>query len=97
MTTIHPLNDRVLGRLLEAATTTPSGLVLPMSNKSNYIEAEVIAVGTGRVLDDGSVLEMKVSVGQRVLVHRHHGEELPSVYGEGVFLFDSGNILAVVV
>ena len=67
---IRPLYDRIIVKRVEAETTTKSGLIIPDTAKEKPIEGEVIAVGNGKVLDDGKVraLEVKIDGEERLIV-----------------------------
>ncbi|NLM52922.1 MAG: co-chaperone GroES [Firmicutes bacterium] len=73
---IQPLGDRVVIKPIEAEEKTASGIVLPDKAKEKPQEGEVIAVGDGRVLDNGTRLEMDVKVGDRVLFSKYAGTEV---------------------
>ena len=73
---IKPLGDRVVIKPLEAEEKTASGIVLPDKAKEKPQEGEVMAVGTGRLLDNGTRVEMEVAVGDRVLFSKYAGTEI---------------------
>ena len=73
--TIKPLADRVVTKMVEAEETTKSGIVLPGQNKEKPQQAEVIAVGPGGLVD-GKEVEMKVSVGDKVIYSKYAGTEV---------------------
>ena len=70
---IKPLEDRIVVKSLEAEQTTASGLVIPDTAKEKPQEGEVLAVGPGKTLDDGSREAMDVSVGNKVLYAKYAG------------------------
>ena len=72
---IKPLGDRVVVEPLEKEETTPSGLVLPETAKEKPQEGTVLAVGPGRLSDDGTRVPMDVKVGDRVLYAKYAGTE----------------------
>lgn len=74
--TIKPLGDRVVIKPLEAEEKTASGIVLPDKAKEKPQEGEVVAVGNGRILDNGTRVEMDVAVGNRVLFSKYAGTEV---------------------
>ncbi|NLZ92806.1 MAG: co-chaperone GroES [Firmicutes bacterium] len=74
--TIKPLGDRVVIKPLEAEEKTASGIVLPDKAKEKPQEGEVVAVGSGRILDNGTRVEMDVAVGDRVLFSKYAGTEV---------------------
>ena len=92
---LKPLGDRVVVRQLEAQEKTKSGLVLPDTAKEKPQEAKVLAVGTGRLLDDGTVKSLEVKNGDRVLYGKYSGTEV-SVAGEEYLILREEDILAIV-
>lgn len=73
---LKPLADRVVVKVLEAEEKTASGIVLPDKAKEKPQEGEVMAVGTGKVLDNGTKSEMEVKVGDKVIFSRYAGTEV---------------------
>ncbi len=73
---VRPLYDRVLLRRLDAAEEVSGGIIIPDTAKEKPLEAEVVAVGPGKRLDDGSNAEMSVSAGDTVLVGKYGGTEI---------------------
>ena len=92
---LKPLGDRVVVRALEAQEKTKSGLVLPDSAKEKPQEGKVIAVGTGRLLDDGTVKSLEVRSGDKVLYGKYTGSEV-SLEGEDYLILREDDILAIV-
>ena len=76
MANIKPLEDRVLVQIVEAETTTASGLVIPDSAKEKPQEATVVAVGPGRTNDKGEVTPVGVNEGDTVVFSKYGGTEL---------------------
>lgn len=74
--TIRPLHDRVLLKRLEEEKTSPGGIVIPDSAKEKPTQAEVVAVGPGKALDNGEVRKLTVKAGDKVLVGKYAGTEL---------------------
>ncbi|SDU79504.1 co-chaperone GroES [Arcanobacterium phocae] len=92
---IKPLDDRIVIKQVEAEETTASGLVLVDSAKEKPQEGEVIAVGPGRVDDNGNRVAMEVKVGDLVIYSKYGGTEVK--YGAEEFLILSQrDVLAVV-
>ena len=75
-TKINPLGDRVLVKPLERDEVTSSGIVLPDTAKEKPQEGTVVAVGSGRVLDDGTKVAMEVKKGDKVLYGKYAGTEI---------------------
>ncbi len=73
---IRPLHDRVIVRRLEEERKTPGGIVIPDTAKEKPIQGEVIAVGKGKLLEDGSVRPLDVKVGDKVLFGKYSGTEV---------------------
>ncbi|MGK0714659.1 co-chaperone GroES [Leucobacter sp. W1153] len=93
---IKPLEDRIVIKQVEAEQTTASGLVIPDSAKEKPQEGEVMAVGPGRIDDNGNRVPLDVTVGDIVLYSKFGGTEVK--YGGNEYLVLSArDILAVVV
>ncbi|MBL0884677.1 co-chaperone GroES [Myceligenerans indicum] len=92
---IKPLEDRIVVKALEAETTTASGLVIPDTAKEKPQEGEVLAVGPGRVNDNGNRVPVDVAVGDKVLYSKYGGTEVKYA-GEDFLVLSSRDILAVV-
>ena len=73
---IKPLGDRVLIKLLDSEETTKSGIVLPDTAKEKPQEGEVLAVGPGKLMDNGTLAPMPVKAGDVVLFAKYAGTEL---------------------
>lgn len=89
-----PLSDRVVLKQMEAEETTKSGIVLPGQNKEKPQQAEVVAVGPGGLVD-GKEVEMKVSVGDKVIYSKYAGTEVGLDDVEYIIVRQS-DILAVI-
>lgn len=93
---IKPLEDRIVIKQVEAEQTTASGLVIPDSAKEKPQEGEVVAVGPGRVDDNGNRVPLDINVGDLVIYSKFGGTEVK--YGADEFLVLSArDVLAVVV
>jgi chaperonin GroES len=73
---IRPLHDRVLVKRLEEEKTSPGGIVIPDAAKEKPVKGEVVAVGTGKVLNDGRVRVLDLKVGDKVLFGKYGGTEV---------------------
>jgi chaperonin GroES len=93
--TIKPLADRVVIKMTEAEETTKSGIILSGSAKEKPQIAEVVAVGTGKITDDGKTVDMTVKVGDKVLTSKYAGTEV-KVDGVEYIILRQDDILAVV-
>lgn len=94
MASLKPLGDKVVVKVLEAEEKTASGLYLPDSAKKRPQEGEVIAVGGGRVLDNGERNALTVKVGDKVLFSKYGGNEV-SLDGTDYTILDEDQIYAI--
>ena len=92
---IKPLEDRIVIRQVEAEQTTASGLVIPDTAKEKPQEGEVIAVGPGRVDDNGNRVPVDVKVGDHVIFSRYGGTEV-KYDGEELQILSARDVLAIV-
>jgi len=93
---IQPLGDRVVIKPLEAENKTKGGIVLPDTAKERPQEGEVIAVGKGRVLEDGKFQALEVKVGDRVLYAKYSGNEITTPEGQELLIMREEDILAII-
>jgi chaperonin GroES len=91
----RPLYDRVLVKRCSAEAKTPGGLIVPDTAREKPQEAEVIAVGSGKALDDGKVREISLNVGDRILFGKYTGDEIKLDGVEHIILREE-DVLAVV-
>ena len=91
---IRPLHDRVIVKRVEEETTTPGGIVLPGSAAEKPSQGVVLAVGTGKALDNGSVRALEVKVGDRVLFGKYAGNEV-KVDGEDLIVMREEDIMGI--
>ncbi len=92
---IRPLHDRVVVKRLEQETKTASGIVLPDAAAEKPDQGEVVAVGNGKILEDGKVRPLDVKVGDRVLFGKYSGQAV-KVDGEEVLVMREDDIMAIV-
>jgi chaperonin GroES len=92
---IRPLHDRVVVRRLEDETTTAGGIVIPDNAKEKPSRGEVIAVGSGKPLDNGDVRALAVKAGDKVLFGKFAGTEV-KVNGEELLVMREDDIMAIV-
>jgi len=92
---IQPIGDRILVKVLEAQEKTKGGIVLPDAAKEKPQEAEVIAVGKGRVTDEGEVKPLEVKTGDKILFGKYSGTEITYEAVEYLILKEE-DVLAVV-
>jgi chaperonin GroES len=93
---IKPLEDRIVIKQVEAETTTASGLVIPDSAKEKPQEGEVVAVGPGRVDDNGNRIPLDIAVGDKVIYSKYGGTEV-KYDGDDLLVLSARDVLAVVV
>ncbi|MDE2126861.1 MAG: co-chaperone GroES [Armatimonadetes bacterium] len=92
---LRPLRDKVVVKPSEEEDKTSGGIFLPDSAKKKPQEGKVVAVGTGRVLDDGKVKKISVKKGDTVIYSKYGGTEI-TVEGEDLVLLDEDQIFAIV-
>ena len=92
---IRPLHDRVIVRRLEEERKSPGGIVIPDTAKEKPIQGEVIAVGNGKILEDGKVRPLDVKVGDKVLFGKYSGTEV-KVGAEELLVMREEDIMGVV-
>jgi len=92
---IRPLGDKILVKRVEAETKTKSGIYLPESAKEKPQEATVVAVGDGKLLENGKRAEFQVKKGDKVLISKWGGTEI-KIEGEEMLILSEDDILAVV-
>lgn len=91
---IKPLSDRVLIKPLEEKETIKGGIYIPDTAKERPQEGEIIAVGEGKINDDGKILPLKVKVGEKVLYSKYAGTEITINDVEHLIMRES-DILAI--
>jgi len=89
-----PLDDRIVVQRLEAEETTEGGIVLPDTAREKPQQAKVVAVGPGRMLDDGSRVGLDVKKGDTVLIGKYQGTEI-TIDGEEYVFLKAEDLLAV--
>ncbi len=92
---IRPLHDRVIVRRLEEERKTAGGIVIPDTAKEKPIQGEVVAVGSGKILDDGKVRPLDVKVGDKILFGKYSGTEV-KVGNEELLVMREEDIMGVV-
>ncbi len=95
MTKIRPLGDKVLVRRVEAEEKTAGGIVLPDTAKEKPKRGKIIAVGQGRLLDDGKRAQMQVKKGDEVLFSSYAGTEI-TVDAKEMMIMSEDDILAII-
>jgi chaperonin GroES len=92
---IKPLSDKVVVEPLEGEEKSPGGIILPDTAKQKPQEGKVIAVGPGRMLDDGKRAEMAVKKGDKVIFAKYGGTEV-TIEGKDLVILDQDSIYAIV-
>lgn len=93
---IQPLGDRIVVKVLEPKEVSKGGILLPETAKEKPQEAKVIAVGKGRMADNGQIVALEVKVGDRVLYGKYSGTEITTTDGEELLIMKEEDILAIV-
>ena len=93
---IKPLGDRIVVKPLEAENKTKGGIVLPDTAKEKPQEAKVVAVGKGKMLENGTVQPPEVKVGDKVLYGKYSGNEITTKEGEELLILRDEDILAII-
>ncbi len=94
MASLKPLGDKVVVQVVEQEEKTSSGIYLPDSAKKKPTEGKIIAIGNGRVLDNGERNKLSVKTGDRVLFSKYGGNEV-TVEGQDYTILDEDQIYAV--
>ena len=90
----RPLHDRVLVKRLEGEEKTKGGIIIPDTAKEKPMEGKVLAVGTGRILENGTKVPLDVEVGDRILFGKYSGTEI-KIDGEEVLVVREDEVLAI--
>ena len=94
-TKFRPLHDRVVVRRIAAEEKTKGGIIIPDSAKEKPVEGEVIAVGNGKVQEDGTVRKLDVKAGDRILFGKYSGTEV-KLDGEEHLILREDDVLGVI-
>ncbi len=92
---IRPLHDRIVAKRLAEEEKTAGGLFIPDTAKEKPLEAQVVAVGSGKILDNGSLRALEVKVGDKVLIGKYSGSEV-KIDGEEHIILGEDDILAII-
>ena len=93
---MKPLGDRIVIKPLEAEAKTKGGIVLPDTAKEKPQEGKVVAVGKGKVAENGNVVALEVKVGDKVLYGKYSGNEIATKDGEELLIVREEDILAII-
>ena len=92
---VKPLADRILVRRIEEKETAKGGIIIPDTAKEKPQEGKVIAVGNGKILENGTKLELDVKAGDKILFGKYSGTEI-KIDGEEYLILREDEVLAVV-
>jgi chaperonin GroES len=92
---IRPLHDRIIVERLEEETTTAAGIIIPDSAKEKPQQGNVVAVGKGKMTEDGKVLPLDVKVGDKVLFGKYSGTDI-KLDGKEYLMMREDDVLGVV-
>ena len=95
MANVRPLRDRVLVKRVEEKEQQVGGIIIPDSAKEKPLQAEVVAVGNGRVLEDGTRVPLGVKAGDKVLIGKWSGTEV-KIDGEEFVILKEDEVLGIV-
>jgi chaperonin GroES len=92
---LRPLQDRILVQRLEEETTTKGGIIIPDTAKEKPAEGKVIAVGNGKVGEDGKRIALEIKKGDRILFGKYSGTEV-KIEGEEFLIMREDDVLGIV-
>lgn len=92
---VRPLHDKILIERIEATEKTKGGIIIPETAKEKPQEGKVIAVGSGRVGEDGKVIPLEVQKGDKVLFSKYGATEI-TIDGEEYLILDENEVLAII-
>jgi len=92
---IRPLHDRVIVKRLESETKSAGGIVIPDSAAEKPVQGKVVAVGKGKILEDGTVRPLDVKVGDKILFGKYSGTEV-KVDGDELVVMREEDVMAVI-
>ena len=91
---VRPLHDRILVRRIEEKETAKGGIIIPDSAKEKPQEGKVLAIGNGKILENGKKVAMDIKVGDKILFGKYSGTEI-KIEGEDVLILREEEVLAV--
>ncbi len=92
---VRPLHDRIIVKRLEEEEKTKGGIIIPDTANEKPIEGKVIAVGDGKIKEDGTKIPMEVKVGDRILFAKYAGTEV-KIDGEEHLMMKEDDVLAII-
>ena len=91
---VRPLHDRVIVKRIEEEETTKGGIIIPDSAKEKPMEGEIVAVGSGKVMEDGKKIPLEVKAGNRVLFGKYAGTDI-KIDGEDRLIMREDDVIAI--
>ncbi|HIC86543.1 MAG TPA: co-chaperone GroES [Desulfobacterales bacterium] len=92
---VRPLRDRVIVKRIKEEEKTKGGIIIPDTAKEKPIEGEVVAVGDGRILENGQKIPLEVKEGDRILFGKYAGTEI-KIEGEELLIMREDDVIAIV-
>jgi len=92
---IRPLHDRVIVKRLDEDRTSPGGIVIPDTAAEKPVQGKIVAVGKGKILEDGNVRPLDVKVGDKILFGKYSGTEV-KLDGEELVVMREEDVMAVI-
>ena len=92
---IRPLHDRVIVKRLDEERTSPGGIVIPDTAAEKPVQGKVVAVGKGKILDDGQVRPLDVKIGDKILFGKYSGTEV-KVDNQELVVMREDDVMAIV-
>lgn len=92
---VRPLGDRILVKRLEEESKTKGGIIIPETAKEKPQQGKIVAVGNGRITDDGKVLPLNVKTGEKVLFQKYSGSDI-KIEGEEYLILREDEILGII-
>ena len=92
---IRPLHDRVIIKRLDEDKTSPGGIIIPDTAAEKPVQGKVVAVGKGKILEDGQVRPLDVKVGDKILFGKYSGTEV-KVDGEDLVVMREEDVMAII-
>lgn len=92
---VKPLSDRIIVKPAEAEEKTASGLIIPDTAKEKPMKGEIVAVGKGKITDDGKEIKMELKVGDKVLYGKYSGTEI-TIEGDEYLIMRESDVYAII-
>ncbi len=92
---IKPLSDRIIVKPADAEEKTASGLIIPDTAKEKPMKGEIVAVGKGKITDDGKEIKMELKVGDKVLYGKYSGTEI-TIEGDEYLIMRESDVYAII-